>query len=45
MQLQEAELNTISPQATQIIAHNDFEQASEVKMGSLHSLLSADRRT
>lgn len=42
MQLQEAELNIISPQATQIIAHNDFEQASEVKMGSLSYLLLGD---
>lgn len=39
MQLQEAELNIISPQATQIIARNDFEQTSEVNMSILPYLL------
>lgn len=45
MQLQEAELNIISPQATQIIAHSDFEQASEVKIGTFSYLLLGDHST
>lgn len=42
MQLQEAELNIISPQATQIIARDDFEQTSEVNASILPYLLLQD---